>query len=657
MNPHAEWLETDGLGGFASGRVDGVRTRRYHALLLAATTPPTGRHVLVNGVDAWIETADGRFALSSQRYAPDVTHPDGASRLVAFTIDPWPRWTYRLPSGLEVVHELIVRHGAPVTALAWRLSRPANAKLLVRPFLSGRDTHSTHRENATFRFDAELEHRRVIWRPYRGVPAVVALTNGDYAHDPQWYRSFQYDEERARGLDHLEDLASPGELTFDLGADTAVLVLSADLPEAQTMSDRDPIASWRSIVAAERTRRSRFRSSLHRAADDYIVRRGNGQTIVAGYPWFSDWGRDTFIALRGLCIAGNRLADARDILLEWSRHVSEGMLPNFFPEGGEAEYNAVDASLWFVIAVHELLEAASGRDRLIARRDRAALIEAVDAILSGYARGTRYRIHADDDGLLAAGEPGVQLTWMDARVDGREITPRIGKPVEVQALWYNALRAGEALLPHWRGFADRVYTAFAQRFWDESLGCLVDVADVDHHRGSVDRTVRPNQIFAVGGLPFILLDGERARRVVDVVETTLWTPAGLRSLDPSAAGYVSRYGGDPRARDGAYHQGTVWPWLMGAFIDAWVRVRGGGHDACAEADTRFLQPLLAHYADAVLGGHIAEIADADPPHEARGCPFQAWSVGEALRSEQLLCQAPAPVDVPTMRMRDAAGVG
>ncbi|MBV9880083.1 MAG: glycogen debranching enzyme family protein [Gemmatirosa sp.] len=628
MNRAAEWLEADGLGGFASGRADGVRTRRYHALLLAAAAPPTERAVLVNGLDASVRTDDGEWAISSQRYAPDVTAPDGATRLVAFAHEPWPTWTYRLPDGMEVVHELVVPHGAPVVALSWRAREARAATLVVRPFLSGRDTHATHHANGAFDF-APTEHAgRVRWHPYADRPAVVALTNGRYGHEPLWYHDFQYDEERARGLDFIEDLAAPGTFTCDLRAGRALLVLAADLPDAASWLARDAAECWDEIERSERARRSSFRTPLHRAADAYVVRRGAGKTIVAGYPWFSDWGRDTFIALRGLCIAGDRLTDARDILLEWSGHVSGGMLPNYFPEGGQpADYNAVDASLWFCVAAHETIE-ASGTS--LDPAHEARLRDAVAAIVAGYAAGTRYGIRMDDDGLLAAGERGVQLTWMDARVDGREVTPRIGKPVEVQALWINALHVAGAREPRWLDVADRARRAFAARFWNAERGCLHDVVDVDHVPNVVDALLRPNQLLAIGGLPWPLVDGERARRVVDACERALWTPAGPRSLAAGEPGYTSHYGGDPRARDGAYHQGTVWPWLAGPFIEAWVRVRGDTPEVRQDARAGFLEPLLAHHAGA-SPGQLAEVADAEPPHAPGGCPFQAWSVGEALR--------------------------
>jgi predicted glycogen debranching enzyme len=307
------------------------------------------------------------------------------------------------------------------------------------------------------------------------------------------------------------------------------------------------------------------------------------------------------------------------------------MLPNRFPDQGDnPEFNSVDASLWYVIAVHEFLQATEAGKRKISPHDKNALQEAIEAILAGYAKGTRYRIHLEDDGLLAAGQPGVQLTWMDAKVGDWVVTPRIGKPVEIQALWLNALKIGSGFSDRWKDVFVRGCDTFRARFWNPAGKYLHDVVDVDHEPGKVDPSFRPNQIFAVGGLPFPLLDGERARAVVEAVEARLWTPIGLRSLAPGEPGYAPRYQGGVWERDGAYHQGTVWPWLLGAFVEAWVRVRGGTLNAKRGARVRYLDPLLRHLDEAGLG-HISEIADADPPHTPRGCPFQAWSVGEALR--------------------------
>ena len=657
-----EWLEADGLGGFASGTAAGIRTRRYHALLLVAANPPADRFVLVNGVEAWVETASGPVFLTSQNYGGDVVHPDGASRIVEFVHEPWPRWTFRLPDGTLIEHDVVARHGVRAVALGWRILRagdatpPASLTLCVRPLLSGRDYHALHHENAAFRFDPERRGDCLTWRPYDNVPDIHVLSNGDYRHDPAWYRNFSYEEESARGLDHAEDLASPGVLRFDVARGEAAMVLADGGAEAEGMLHDDATAVAGYVRACERERRESFATPLHRAADAYIVRRGAGKTLVAGYPWFTDWGRDTFIALRGLCLATGRLDDARAILLEWAGAVSEGMLPNRFPDHGEApEFNSVDASLWYVIAVHDFLLAMRAARRRVANADSKRLHGAVKEILNGYASGTRFGIAMDDDGLLRAGEPGVQLTWMDAKVGDWVVTPRIGKPVEVQALWLNALWFGSTLAERWRRLFTLGCESFQRKFWNEAAGYLYDVVDADHVPGRNDASFRPNQIFAVGGLPISLLETKRAQRVVDAIESRLWTPLGLRSLGPQGPGYTPHYEGDVRARDGAYHQGTVWPWLTGAFVEAWLRVQGATPEAREQARSRFFAPLCAHLDDAGLG-HVSEIADAEPPFAPRGCPFQAWSVGEMLRLEHgvLAIEKPAPPSALARVLRAAA---
>jgi predicted glycogen debranching enzyme len=320
------------------------------------------------------------------------------------------------------------------------------------------------------------------------------------------------------------------------------------------------------------------------------------------------------------------------------------MLPNFFPDGtGAPEYNSVDASLWYVVAAAEALRAAGRVELPLGAAERRRLIDACESILSGYAHGTRYGIAAAPDGLLAAGVRGQQLTWMDARIDGRTITPRIGKPVEIQALWFNALSAaatfGTAAATRWRELAERARVSFEARFWDEANGRLYDVVDVEHVAGTVDAAFRPNQILAVGGLPLPLLTGAPALRVVTAVENALLTPLGLRSLAPGEPGYCPRYQGGVAERDGAYHQGTVWPWLIGPFVEAYLRVHGDTREIKATARARFLKPLLDHLEAAGLG-HVSEVADAESPHTPGGCPFQAWSVAELLRLDRVVLAVP-----------------
>ena len=639
MNPasqYDEWLESDGTGGFASGTVGMFRTRRYHALLLVARAPPSDRVVLVNGVDAWVDVRAGAvplssplssplsfplsFPLTTQHYTPDVVHPRGIDFLVDFSHEPWPRWTFRSPGGIEVIHELIVDRTDGSVLLSWRLAEHlADVRLRVRPLLSGRDYHALMQENAVFDFAANVNDGNVSWQPYLSLPKINALTSGSYAHDPAWYRHFDYREEAARGLDHVEDLGAPGTFTYDLSRGDAVMVLRAgDQPgeDAALLATR---------IREKETARRQVMQPLDHAAAAFIVRGERGDTVIAGYPWFTDWGRDTFVAMRGLVLARGRFDIAEGILLGWAGTVSEGMLPNRFPEhGGEAEFNSVDASLWFVVVAHEFLAAARPNDAV-----RKQLLDAANAIVDGYTKGTRFGIRMDSDGLLACGVPGLQLTWMDARVDGRVITPRIGKPVEIQALWINALRM---IGGRYAALADRAQAAFAQRFWNAAEDCLFDVVDADHVAGRNDASIRPNQLFAVGGLPYrIVGGGDVARAVVATAERELMTPLGPRTLGRGDPAYRPRCQGSVPDRDGAYHQGTVWPWLIGAFVDAWLNVNGDDDARRAEARRRFLAPLQEHLEVAGLG-HISEIADGDPPHTPRGCPFQAWSLGEYLRA-------------------------
>lgn len=635
VDEKTEWLEADGLGGFASGTTSGIRARRYHGLLLVAAAPPADRRVLVQGFVARLETPSGSVEFWPQAYGGGWVTGRDAER-VEFSADPWPTWRFFTRGGVCIRVELFVPRGAPAAVLTVRLEQPLPAaRLELRPLLSGRDFHGLHHENGGCELQPSEAGQALRFAPYPGVPAILSLANATYHHAPDWYRNFFYAEEAARGLDAHEDLASPGVLSFDLSqGNEALWVLSADLPQRLQLERESAPSLVERLRRAELVRRKAFPTPLERAASAYLVERGDGCTLIAGYPWFGDWGRDTFIALRGLCLATGDLESARSILGEWSAVVSRGMLPNRFADDANspAEYNSVDASLWFVLAADEFLARPEAR-RIASAAECRRIDQAIVEIVDGYARGTRHGIRRDGDGLLACGEPGVQLTWMDAKVGDWVVTPRHGKPIEVQALWVHALLAAgrrESRFLHW---AELARMALEARFWNEEAGMAFDVVDVEHVAGAVDGACRPNQIFAAGGLPVTLLSPARARRVVDAVERELWTPLGLRSLAATEPQYAPRYQGGVRERDGAYHQGTVWPWLAGPFIEAWVKSRGGTSQAKSEARSRFLTPLLAHLSHAGLG-HVSEIADAEPPHTPRGCPFQAWSLAELIRLER-----------------------
>jgi predicted glycogen debranching enzyme len=630
-----EWLEADGLGGFASGTRSGVRTRRYHGLLLCALKPPQDRRLLVQGFVAWLETAHGRVELWPQAYAGGYVSERDAV-VESFSCDPWPTWRLRTSLGPLVEVELFVPHGRPAVALRFRLAEAWDeaVTLRVRPLLSGRDFHALHHENPAFHFGAQRQGELVRFTPYPGAPAVQSLSNAHFEAAPDWYRRFYYSEEAARGLPATEDLAAPGVLELVLEHEKRDLwwLLQGEVSGALAVPIEGAAAFVQLLRRGELERRGQTPDVLERSAMAYVVRRGEGKSLIAGYPWFGDWGRDTFIALRGLCLARGDFDTAGAILCEWAGAVSEGMLPNRFSDSSSEppEYNSVDASLWFVVTAQELLA-----QRSLEPAERKKLEQAILAIVRGHARGTRYGIAADADGLLSAGAPSVQLTWMDAKVGDWVVTPRRGKPVEIQALWLSALTCAAALDGAFEDLRGRAQESFERRFWNAKRGMLFDVIDVDHVPGTVDAACRPNQIFAAGGLPVTLLSPRQARSVVDAVERELYTPLGLRSLERLHPDYHPHYTGGVLERDGAYHQGTVWPWLMGAFVEAWVKVRGSTPEAKAEASARFIAPLRRHLEHGGLG-HVSEIADAETPHNPRGCPFQAWSVGELLRLERVI---------------------
>lgn len=637
-----EWLESDGLGGFASGTASGFRTRRYHGLLLCALNPPQDRRLLVQGFVAWLETSHGRAELWPQAYAGGYRREADAV-FESFSSEPWPTWRLRAQFGsgnaafeipLEI--ELFVPQGRPALALHFRLleERKEAVRLCVRPLISGRDFHALHHENPAFCWTAQRQGELVRFTPYPSAPAIQSLSNAHFEPAPDWYRRFWYAEEAARGLEDTEDLASPGVLEIELQHDKRELwwLLQGEVTGALAVPMDGASTFVQLLRRGELERRRSLDGPLDRAAQAYLVRRGEGKTVIAGYPWFGDWGRDTFIALRGLCLARGDFDTARAILCEWAGAVSQGMLPNRFSDSASEapEYNSVDAALWFVVTTQELMAAAQ-----LAAADRQKLEAAVLEIVHGYLAGTRYGIGPDQDGLLHAGAAGVQLTWMDAKVGDWVVTPRRGKPVEVQALWLNALACAARIDGRLEALRERARLAFCRRFWNPERRMLFDVIDVEGAAGSVDAACRPNQIFAAGGLPLSLLPTEQARAVVDAVERELWTPLGLRTLERHHHDYQPHYGGSPRSRDGAYHQGTVWPWLLGAFVEAWVKVRGSSAEAKEQARARFLAPLREHLGHAGLG-HVSEIAEAETPHTPRGCPFQAWSLGELLRLERVV---------------------
>ena len=645
-----EWLETNGLGGYAMSTATGENTRRYHGLLVAATKPPVGRAVLLSKLEETLVLGERRVDLSTNRF-PGAIHPEGWRFQRGFRMEPFPTFTWNV-DGVVLEKEIFMPHGENTVCVTWRLrergGHPGPIGLEVRPLVACRDFHALAHENAELDGRVEIEEGRFRIAPYAGLPELFVAHDGTTTRAGDWYRLFEYQEEQARGFDYLEDLWHPATMTFAFEEITPSGAPAR--PEATVIASTSPraAAAIHPLRESELSRRAKltghagmdpFVRALSRACDRFLVARGELTTVIAGYPWFSDWGRDTMIALPGLALATGRPEVARQVLLAFSQHVSEGMLPNRFPDAGEEpEYNTVDATLWYFEAARAYVEATNDVDFL-----RNALYPVLADIVAWHVKGTRYGIRGDDDGLLASGAEGQQLTWMDARVDGRVITPRRGKPVEIQALWFNALKTMETFAGGLgEGNSEREYaeraarcqSSFLRVFPDEleSGGGLVD--GVDGPGGSLrDLSIRPNQIFAVS-LHHSMVPKPLARRILAVVEEHLLTPMGLRTLSPLDPAYRGRYEGGPASRDEAYHQGTVWPWLLGPYVEASLKTHGRGPQSLARARAA-LAPLRAF----VLGdglGQIHEIFDGDEPRLPRGCVAQAWSISEILRAALLV---------------------
>lgn len=637
-----EWLETNGLGGFACGTIVGVHTRRYHGLLTAALNPPGGRMLLLSKLEETLVLGDSRIGLSTNEYATNeyagAIHPEGYLLVSSFRLDPFPIWTFEV-EGARLEKSVFMPQGSNTVQVEYKLLQaPPGAKILLEvcPLVAFRDYHSTTHENGTFNRALEIATNLASLQPYQGLPRLY------FAHDAAqlqeqgyWYRNFLYRVEQERGLDSREDLFNPLVLAWKLSDKQSATVIASteqkDIREAATVRKTE-VQRRQELLASSPVDDPLIRA-LTVATDQFLVRRSEEWTVIAGYPWFTDWGRDTMVSLPGLTLFTGRSARAKSILRNFARQTDMGMLPNRFVDSGEkAEFNTVDATLWFFEAARAY--AASTNDYDFVRHE---LYPVFTQMIDFHVKGTRYNIKIEEDGLLHAGAPGAQLTWMDAKIGDWVVTPRSGKPVEIQALWYNALRIMEDLAARFEdeerrkqysGLASLASETFNRVFWNKDLHCLYDVVE----DGGPDRSIRPNQIFTVS-LHYSMLSAERARAVVDTVERELLTPAGLRTLNPGDPRYRGTYQGDQRSRDSAYHQGAVWPWLLGPFISAYVKVNGGSEQARSRAH-ELLRGMEEHLTEAGLG-QISEIFDGDAPHQPRGCFAQAWSVAEILRA---LCE-------------------
>ncbi len=635
-----EWLVTNGIGGYASGTIAGNQTRRYHGLLVAALQPPLGRTQLVSAIDEIVHYAGADFSLATHRWASGAVDPKGFLLLEDFHLEgSTPVWTYALADAL-LEKRIWMRQGENTTYIQYTFLRGSGAlEMEMKAFVNYRDFHSlTHAGDWRMNI-AAAEHGVRVLAFDGATPFYLKSSASNYELRHEWYLGCYFAEETERGLEDSEDLLFAALFRTKLQVGSSVTLVattestaSLDVETARAERanhDVKLLQEWQARDAALAEEAPSWLWQLILAADQFIVKRSlpeeqDGRSIIAGYHWFGDWGRDTMIALPGLTLATGRSAVARQILLAFSRYVDGGMLPNNFPDaGGNPEYNTVDAALWFFEALRQYFEAT--QDAVTLQKLFPILAGMIDAHIAG----TRYNIHVDPaDGLLYAGGPGVQLTWMDAKVGDWVVTPRTGKAVEINALWINALEtmAGFARLlakpaDAYERLAARAKNSF-QKFWNADRNCCFDV--IDSPGIGNDASLRPNQIFAVS-LPVSPLTREQRGIVVDICARHLLTSHGLRSLAPGEPGYSGRYGGSPHDRDAAYHQGTVWGWLLGPFALAHYRVYN-----YRKAALGFLEPLGRQiYASGL--GTLSEIFVGDAPFAPRGCIAQAWTVAEVLR--------------------------
>jgi len=640
-----EWLETNGLGGWSSSTIIHANTRRYHGLLVAATNPPAERTVLLSKLDETIAIDDKRIELGSNLYDGNVIHPAGNKYLKSFGKELFPEWIYEV-AGVQLKKTIAMIHGENTVVILYEAIKATKKFTLdLLPLMAGRFYHTLQHAGPQMHWDVDFENGIFHNQPDGNLNVYISLPGSSYNHVPRWFNNFKYNVEEYRGLDYTEDLFNHGVISIELKkGDSIGIIISTEDPSVRNAHELLAKESLRRQELLNEQPQDETLQQLVLAADQFIVRRDivlaensqvsplgkdlEGATVIAGYHWFTDWGRDTMISLPGLCLSTGRFDDAIKILSAFAKSVSMGMLPNRFQDNNEPpEYNNVDGTLWYFVAVYKYLQASNDKKFVLNE-----ILPVLKEIIDWHFKGTRYNIHVDEDGLLYAGETGQQLTWMDARIGTWVVTPRMGKPVEIQALWYNALKIYAALLQlnkekSGAGIIELAATkakeSFDKLFWYAEGNYLYDVID---ENGILNAELRPNQLFAIS-LPFTLLDRDKAKKVLQVVTEKLYTPVGLKSLPADDVHYIHQYGGDQWHRDSAYHEGTVWSWLLGAYVDAVMKVHGAKGKTIAQ---KIISEFKYHLNEGCIGS-VSEIFDADAPHHPRGCIAQAWGVAEVLR--------------------------
>ena len=640
-----EWLETNGRGGYSSSTVLNCHTRRYHGLFVMNLKEPPGRHVLLSKFEDSFRTKGREYFLSCHQY-PGLFFPENDQHPASFQLDDYPGFTYE--AGKICVHKsvmLLQDHNHLL--LRYDIEKcPAPGLLRMRPFLAYRGYHGLSRQNPFLHVQAAEIRNGFMIRPYEGMPPLYIQTNikSRFSFSPVWYNNFEYDVERQRGYEGHEDLFQPGILEVPVTEESSVIIsvslqaFEKQLKKIWTLEQNRRIQEKTQIKSiAERFENQEDRThveNLITAGSQFLIKTPSGRpAIIAGYHWFNDWGRDTLISLPGLTFCSGRPEVGMDILASLAEHEKDGLLPNYFSDHSqEKSYNTVDTTLWFYWAVQQMLRYTGEIETI-----ETKLWPVMKKMIRHFMSGTVMNIFMNDRGLLHAGHEGSNLTWMDATVAGKPVTPRWGYAVEINALWYNAVCFVDELARHFGDGAlsfpeliPRLRQAFQETFWIKQKGHLGDV----FCNGRLDDALRPNQILAVS-LPYSPLDPGRWPSVVARVRQHLLTPCGLRTLSPEDPHYIGHYGGDSAARDGAYHQGTVWPWLLAHFGEALLRVAEDKGEARLFLLDLIRSFLRQHWTAAGIGC-VSEIFDGDPPHQPNGCISQAWSVGELIRLYAIL---------------------
>lgn len=665
-----EWLITNGLGGYASSTTLGINTRKYHGLLIAAFNPPVNRHVLLTKLDEEVLVGNQTYRFGANENTRGI-QPEGCRFLTNFSVAPFPTYSYNVDGRFQFKKTIFMPHEKNISIILYDVSNASEkkAKLSIAPLVNSRHFHQvTQKDQIQWSFVQKASNQQMTIKPSTGISTLILFsTDGRYvAGQGEWVETY-FRVEAMRGESSLEHSYKPGFFEYDIAPNEHrqfSILAAGGKDESETESVLSSIyngkLSIEALYTSELKRKEDLLENFRKgyegvqfddwlkwlilATDDFIVNRESTKTksVIAGYHWFEDWGRDSLISLPGLTLVNGRFEDARQILLTFQQYCREGIVPNRFPDalGDKPAYNTVDATLWYFNAVLQYLKYTNDFQFI-----EEKLWSTLESIVDYHVRGTMFNIHVDEDGLLTHGP---QLTWVDSSLDGKPITPRDGKAVEIQALWYNALKTAELLANHFGHkenakvyslMAEKAKRSFIEKFWNQQKNCLFDVVTGDNEK---DNSLRPNQTIAVA-LDFIVPDKATAEAVVETVWKNLLTPYGLRSLSSSDPRYIGKYGGDRRQRDQAYHNGTVWPWLLGPFVTAFLKVKSHEPRWRSFAFENFLKPLFTEGICRAGLGSVSEIFDGDPPYEPNGCIAQAWSVAEPLRAymEDVLLKRPS----------------